>query len=380
MDGHQHCAVYRKPTGELDDTREHLRVGDGNIGNAAFPRRRLGAGRAQRPEDLGVIPTPQEVTWTNESLRIDEATKIVLPGTPTDGAKFAAGNLKDRLRNQTGLMLQITQDPGAVTAPKLIAIGNPKTDPRVAELMKAYGLELTEAMAKEGYVLGIGSGGVVIGAESARGLFYGTATLRQMLLCRGQNAPLPAVRVRDWPQMAMRGIHDEISYGQVSTMDNFKDMIRFLADFKMNTLIIYFEDTFRFAHYPSVGAGRGALTREQVDELEAFARPLGIEIFPVFEMLGNQGALLMLDEVRQFAEFPGAHSFAVNDEAFGFLANCFKEMAAAFDSKYFHAGLDESWDLGFGKSEELVKRAGADRHTRHTTAASTTCSRVAAKR
>ena len=33
----------------------------------------------QRPEDLGVIPTPQEVTWTNESLRVDEATKILLP-------------------------------------------------------------------------------------------------------------------------------------------------------------------------------------------------------------------------------------------------------------------------------------------------------------
>ena len=34
-----------------------------------------------------------------------------------------------------------------------------------------------------------------------------------------------------------------------------------------------------------------------------------------------------------------------------FLSNCFGEMADAFDSKYFHAGLDESWDLGFGKSE-----------------------------
>jgi hypothetical protein len=166
------------------------------------------------------------------------------------------------------------------------------------------------------------------------------------------------VRVRDWPKMAMRGIHDEISYGQVSTMENFKDMIRFLADFKMNTMIIYFEDTFRFKRYPTIGEGRGALSREQVDELEAFARPLGVEIFPVFEMLGNQGALLMLDEARPFAEYPGAHSFSVSDDAFDFLKNCFEEMADAFDSKYFHAGLDESWDLGFGKSEELVKRAG----------------------
>src|SRR6185295_16376793 len=101
---------------------------------------------------------------------------------------------------------------------------------RVAELMKAYGLELTEAMAKEGYVLGIGPAGIVIGADSARGQLYGTVTLRQMLLARGATTPLPAVKVRDWPKMAMRGVHDEFSYGQVSTMENFKDMIRFLAE------------------------------------------------------------------------------------------------------------------------------------------------------
>src|ERR1700680_4606481 len=66
----------------------------------------VGSARAgtQRPEDLGVIPTPQEVTWTAGSLRVDEATRILLPGTPTNGAKFAAGNLQERLRHQTGLM------------------------------------------------------------------------------------------------------------------------------------------------------------------------------------------------------------------------------------------------------------------------------------
>ena len=288
----------------------------------------------------------------------DEGTQIVLGDSPTEGAKFAASNLQERLQQQTGLKLTIATKPAAATAPKLIAIGNPQSDPRVAELMKAYGLELSEAMAKEGYVLGIGDKGIVIGADSARGLLYGTATLRQMLLVRDRAAPLPAVRLRDWPKMAMRGIHDEFSYGQVSTMENFKDMIRFLSDFKMNTLIFYFEDTFRFAHYPTIGDGRGALMREQIEELETFARPLGVEIIPVFEMLGNQGALLMLDEVRPFAEYPGAHSFSVDDDAFGFLSNCFQEMADTFDSKYFHAGLDESWDLGFGKSEEVVKRVG----------------------
>lgn len=312
---------------------------------------------AARPEDLGVIPTPQEVAWSKDTLRVDAGSKIVLQPGASEGARFAANNFQQRLQQSSGLKLTIASDAGTAAGPKTIAIGNPKTDPRVAELMKAYGLALSDEMAAEGYVLGIGPRGIVIGAASDRGLLYGATTLRQMIAYRGKE-PLPAVRVRDWPKMKLRGIHDEFSYGQVSTMDNFKDMIRFLSDFKMNTLIFYFEDTFRFRRYPKIGEGRGALTSAQIDELEAFARPLGVEIFPVFEMLGNQGALLMLDEVRPFAEFPGAHSFSVDDEAFGFLSNCFNEMADTFDSKYFHAGLDESWDLGFGKSEELVNRLG----------------------
>jgi hypothetical protein len=310
-------------------------------------------------EDLGVIPTPQEVVWNEGTVQVNGSTLIVLPPKASEGVKFAATYLEQRLQEQLGLGLKFYRDTNLDPPTyKLIVLGNPKEDALVARLMKTYGLTLSDDMRDEGYVLAVGDKGILIAAESAKGLLYGTATLRQMIVSRGLGTPLPAVNVRDWPKMKLRGIHDEISYGQVSTMDNFKDMIRFLSDFKMNTLILYFEDTFRFKKYPKIGDGRGALTPAQIDELEAFARPLGVEIFPVFEMLGNQGALLMLDEVRPFAEYPGAHSFAVNDEAFGFLSNCFNEMADAFDSKYFHAGLDESWDLGFGKSEEIVKRLG----------------------
>ncbi len=318
-----------------------------------------GAARAAapRPEDLGVIPTPQLVTWTNDSLRVDEGTKILLPSTATDGVKFAVANFQERLEQQMGLKLHTTSDAGAVTGSRLIAIGNPKTDPRVARLMKAYGLELTEAMAQEGYVLGIGAEGIVIGAESDRGLLYGTTTLRQMLVSRGQKTPLPAVRVRDWPKMAMRGVHDEFSYGQVSKMDNFKDMIRFLADYKMNTLIFYFEDTFRFQRYPNIGQGRGALAR--ADRRAGGVRPtVGGRDLSRLRDAGQPRRLIDARRRAPVRRISRRHSFATTDDAFGFLSNCFQEIADAFDSKYFHAGLDESWDLGFGKSEESVKRLG----------------------
>jgi len=308
-------------------------------------------------QDLGVIPEPQAVERTNEFFWLDESTLLVLGVEAGKHERFAVAEFQDALRNRLNLNLALTYDLAAGNKPNSIVIGNPEENPKVASRMDLYGLSLTEDVLREGYVLGIGKHGVVIGAHSSAGILYGTITLKQIIFSRG-SAPLPGVKIRDWPFFAMRGIQDEISYGQVSTMENFKDIIRFLAEFKMNTFMIYLEDTFRFEAYPTIGIGRGALTREQVDELEAFAKPYNVEIIPIFEMLANQGALLMLDEIRPLAEYPGAHSFAISEDSYEFFENCTRELSAAFDSNYFHAGLDESWDLGYGRTEELVKQKG----------------------
>ncbi|MFO0946120.1 MAG: glycoside hydrolase family 20 zincin-like fold domain-containing protein [Planctomycetota bacterium] len=318
------------------------------------------AARSEEVKELGVVPVPRRVEWREGNFTVDVSTPILLSADASAEERFAARDLQEALRERLGLTLGLVELPtgDGPTIEGGILLGNPRKQPPVASRMKKYQLELDEKMAEEGYVLGVGPEGVVLAAESPKGILYATMSLRHMLFSRPTGEPLPGVRVHDWPAMKLRGVHDEFSYGQVSTMQNFKDVIKFLAEHKMNTLIYYFEDTFSFKQYPTIGVGRGALTREQIDELEAYAKPYGVEIFPVFEMLGNQGALLMLDEIRPLAEFPGSHSFAINDDVYKFLENCFNELADAFDSKYFHAGLDESWDLGFGKTEARVQKEG----------------------
>lgn len=314
--------------------------------------------------DLGVVPQPRRTLWAEGSFRVDESTPILLGEGAGDGERFAANELADSLRRERNLTLLVAN--AQTNAGAGILLGNPAKDPRIAARMAAMNLSLTEPMKEEGYCLGVDGKGIVVAASSPAGLLYGAMTLRQMLLAGEAGRPLPAVRIHDWPAMKMRGVHDEISYGQVSTMENFKDILRFLAQYKLNTYMIYLEDMFRFSKYPSIGVGRGALTREQVDELEAFAKPYNVEIIPVFETLGNQGALLMLDEIRPFAEYPGAHSFSVSEETYRFLGDCLDELCAVFDSRYFNAGLDESWDLGFGKTREPVRRDGRGRvHAEH---------------
>jgi hypothetical protein len=311
---------------------------------------------AAEPE-LGIVPKPRRVAIRNGEFRIGPYTKIVVPAKDSDARRAAenlASSLETILRGKPAIV-------GEEKEPRIferIVIGRPASDKLTASLMERYGLKLTPEMGPEGYVLGVGEEGIVIGASDGPGLLYGTMSLLHMTRRHETDRRLPAVAIHDWPRLKMRGVQDEFSYGQVSTMDNFKSIIRFLAEHKMNTLFYYFEDTFRFKKYPTIGEGRGAMTAEQARELQAYAKPFNVRIIPIFEMLGNQGALLMLDEVRPFAEYPGSQSFSVDDRAFGFLSDCFQELADVFESPYFHVGFDESWDLGFGKSEERVAREG----------------------
>ncbi len=307
-------------------------------------------------ESLGIVPTPQKAETLKGAFSINEETQIVLGPKATADEQFAAKDLRDALHGVYGFWLKISEKSGETK--NRIVLGKPDKNPLVAELMKDYGLSLNDAMSAEGYVLGIGDKGVVIAAANEPGILFGTMSLRQMALVAGKGKPLPYARIHDWPHMKMRGVQEETAYGQASTMENYKDIIRFIAQYKMNTYFIYLEDNYRFKKYPTIGVDRGSFDADQINELEAFAKQYHIELIPIFEMLGNQGTLLMNAEVLPFSEYPGSHSFATNDEAFEFLENCFLELTEVFDSEYFHAGLDESWDLGFGKTEGAVKEKG----------------------
>ena len=320
--------------------------------------------------DLGVIPTPRKIGFTQESLLLSDLTRIIASPKLTEKGWFAITQFQNSLRERKGLNIDITGKPSFGSL-NTILIGNPEEDKMVAARMKEYGLSITPEMEKEGYVLGIGKNGVIIGAVSDAGILYGLITLKQIILaCPGsiysKDIQLPGVKIHDWPALEMRGIHDDVARGQVSTVENYKDMIRTLAEFKMNTLMLYMEELFRFKAYPEIGVGRGAFTKAEVDELEAYAKPYNVEIIPVFQLLDHMSDILIKEEHLPLAEFPGAGCLRICDETYEFLENCINELADAFDSKYFHAGLDESWDLGTGRSKTLVDSLGRGIvHARH---------------
>jgi N-acetyl-beta-hexosaminidase len=127
-------------------------------------------------------------------------------------------------------------------------------------------------------------------------------TLLQMMRPAGKTATVPGASVLDFPHHVMRGISDDISRGQVSTLENFKKIVRFIARYKMNTYSLYMEDMFTFRNHPLIGKGRGALTAAELKELDAYAKRYFVDILPAFQTLGHCENLLSIPEYLGYAE------------------------------------------------------------------------------
>ncbi len=213
----------------------------------------------------------------------------------------------------------------------------------------------------EGYFLTITRHQIQIQANTKVGIFYAVTTLLQLIQKERGGYTLPVVSIADYPSMKMRGISDDISRGQISTQDNFKKIIRFLAMHRMNVYMPYIENLFDFKSYPDFSKGRAPLTSTEVSQLDEYGKLYHVQIIPIFETLGHMEDILQKPEFEQYAEFPGAASVNISsDSTYAFMKTLLSEIAPAFSSRYFNMAADESFDVGLGQSKHLVDSLGID--------------------
>ena len=299
---------------------------------------------------IPIVPSPQRIILGNDNYQIKDKTVISINVKDDEQLKTSADEIKSALKNSLNINSNITTD-------KLGDIN----------------LQVTSFLNKEiplhndeGYELNISKNKITIKAKSAKAIYYGTMSLIQ-LIEKSKNKKVQTLQIVDWPDLTIRGVSDDISRGQVSTMKNFKRIIDFISRYKMNTYMPYMEDMLQFDAYPSIGENRGRLTKHEVKELVSYAKKHFVEVVPIFQTLGHYENILSQEKFLKYAEFPGAASLNVsNDSTYIFLENMLKEVFDLFPSKYFHMGADESYDVGLGASKYLVDESDiATVHANH---------------
>lgn len=251
------------------------------------------------------------------------------------------------------------------------------------------GMPLEES---QGYELRIGPDSIVVAAPAPVGRFYGIQTLRQLV--RGYpSGALPHLTIRDYPDLAWRGVSDDISRGQASTLTDFRATLEHLSFYKINLYCLYLEDMARFWSAPEVGADRGALTPSELKLIVQEARRYHITVMPIFQTLGHQERLLAQPAFRRYAErqqpatvvtwlnkaiwtllpamaqacgisdpndkLPASTCFSpVDPQTRKRVMELMDEIAGSVPSPFFHLGGDEPADLGTGTSREAIAHKG----------------------
>ncbi len=337
--------------------------------SAAFPALLCALLPASATAAPAVLPAPREFEARPDSLALGAGAAIWLhPGLgPEDRAAIEEWN---RWAVELGLprALPLRTVAGDSQSPAAMGLHLlPLEAGKIPPLLAALGVRSAAGLGTEGYLLAVGKTYAAVAAPTARGRFYGLMTLAQLLERQHDGAVLPGCVVRDWPGLSFRGISDDISRGQVSTLADFQHLVRLLARHKLNVYMPYLEDIVRLEGLPGFGEGRGALTRQEITALVRFADSLHVRVIPIFQTLGHYENLLHQSAYRHLAEFPGAHTLSPAGEAtYRFLDQALGELIPAFPDSLLNIACDESWDLGKGSSRPLVARLGsAGAHAGH---------------
>lgn len=312
---------------------------------------------------IPILPKPKKWHWLEKNFTFKPTTLIYAEKKHLHHAK----DLQTVISIELSMDLVIRDMPKAGTESPGVVFISQEEPAQTRDLFSQYQIEFDERMTKEGYAIIISDTNIVFAAESDRGFFYAVRTLQFLLRTAQQSFILPALVVVDWPDFAMRGVTDDISRGQVSTMENFQAIIRFLAQYKMNVYMPYIEDLFQFKSYPTIGKNRGALSAEECIALQNYAEKYHVEIIPIFQTLGHYENLLIQNEYIHLADFPGAASLdTTSEETYQFLEKVLDEIVPVFKSAFFNMGADESFDVGKGASRRNAERHGiASVHAKH---------------
>lgn len=202
--------------------------------------------------------------------------------------------------------------------------------------------------AADTYELTIDASGTRLVAGGPEGLRYGIATHRQLQRQADATGVLPTgLVVRDRPTLPLRGLHIDLKF-HAARFDWLLGWLEQLAAWKINLLVLEFEDKFPYRRFPEL-VDRKAWTREQVVEFRRKATALGIQTVPLLQCLGHFEYVLRLEKHAPLRERATDLSQLCpsNPQTLALVQGLAEEIIELFpDCGYFHIGADETGLLG----------------------------------
>lgn len=234
---------------------------------------------------------------------------------------------------------------------------------------------LDSGLPHQAYRLDVGATGVELRASSAEGFAYAAATLGQWTTAAAAAGldRLPALHVEDAPDFAVRGVMLDVSRNKVPTLATLFDLVDSLAELKINHLQLYTEHTFAYVGHEDVWRGFSPYDADDMRRLDAHCLDRFVELAPNQNSFGHLHRWLVHRRYLPLAECPEGieHPFGFSREPFSLcpldprslslLEDLYDQLLPCFSSNLFNVGLDETFDLGEGRSAEACREHGKGR-------------------
>ena len=222
-------------------------------------------------------------------------------------------------------------------------------------------------LKEEEYTIELKESSIEIKASDRSGFYYAVKTLKQIVSKRSLPLELEGMFIHDYPDMKLRGYMYDISRNKVPNMDTVKYLIDIMSDLKMNHLELYVEGfSFEYKSFPMYLEKNSYIKVSEYKKIEKYCDEHCIDLVPNENGFGHMTEWLKKDEFKDLAELPGgmelwgAHrppsTLDPNDErSVELVAKMYDDMLPISKSKYFNMNFDEPFELGKGKSKEMVE-------------------------
>ena len=306
-------------------------------------------------QEITLVPNPQEVTFKSGSFDLNNQISVQIYVNDEVEEDFLHNEIQKEFVQSLGFKLS----EGDKKADRQIIVGIKGGGKDFERIIDRHKLSANPELGQEGYRLLVTSEVVLISANSKRGAFYGVQTLKQLIRTKRFDKAIPALEIKDWPDMEIRAMMDDISRGPVPTKDYMHQQIERMAEMKINMLTYYTQDVVKTKSHPEFAPPGGALDINEWSELADYAKKYHIELVGNFQSFGHFDQILKHPEFSHLGE-SGMLLSPAFEESYELLEDIYAEMIPAFHSEYFHINSDETFDLGTGASKAMVDSLGEE--------------------
>jgi hypothetical protein len=300
--------------------------------------------------DLSLLPYPRVLTLRGAPFRPAPSSYLYLSTNATTAVRRRAHALCKQFE---ALKIRTTLSSAAALLPTQAIFTPAATFQKWDQMSRPL---RGDSLSREGYRLLVSDEGVLLHGNDEEGLMNAGKTLRQLL---EDGHEVPGLEIEDHPLLPYRAMHLDFK-GWPPKFDYLKWVVETLANLKINVILLEYEAAFNFPSQPGL-AHHGALTPDEVGELDVLATDLGVTLIPLVPCLGNMGHVLRLPEYASLREHPDFYQqfCPVNPSSIEIVTAMMEDLVNVHQGKWFHMGGDDTRLLGSNPaSEQRAKQLG----------------------